>query len=99
MLERTYIYAGLWSLLYPLFKLPVRNPRAKAQGLCLSSIAILHIWKDVQLWLQRSTHQGTLTRYPSLSRFSQTFINLSRRESTDEGYSTLSTQKRKATTQ
>src|SRR6266571_707523 len=36
-------------------------------GLCLSSTAILHTARGVQLWLQRSTHRGVLTRRPCSS--------------------------------
>src|SRR5438876_8826967 len=54
--------------LVPLFALciihGVNDPTAKAEGLCLSSTATLHIFADVQLWLHRSTHQGVLTRRP-----------------------------------
>ncbi len=42
----------------------VNDSTAKAEGLCLSSTAPLHIFADVQLWLHRSTHQGVLTRRP-----------------------------------
>jgi hypothetical protein len=42
----------------------VRDPTAKAEGLCLDSTAIPRTGEGVRLWFQHPTHQGTLTKYP-----------------------------------
>jgi len=38
----------------------------KVRGLCLASTATLFSLAEEQLWLHRPTHQGVLTRHPSL---------------------------------
>lgn len=49
----------------------VRDPIAKAMGLDLNSTATLHTDEGVQLWLQRSIHQGILTKYPYSSSLAE----------------------------
>src|SRR5947207_3381051 len=43
----------------------VSYPRLEAVSLCLDSTSTHCIFADAVLWLLRSTHQGTLTTYPS----------------------------------
>ena len=50
---------------YVLSRLKSVTPCLKGKGLGLDSTAILHSEPAVQLWLQRPTHQGVLTKHPS----------------------------------
>jgi hypothetical protein len=44
----------------------VRYPMSELRGSCLASTAVLHSLAEEQLWLHWLTHQGLLTRGPSL---------------------------------